>query len=152
MLIPDPSLSSVRNVMEISAHEPPTDIALLEETERQLGVTFPDWLRVLYLSCNGFAGPTGVRYLYPLDGPDGVLSFTKFVRDEWRLPWLRRAIIFGDNGLGGSITVHWAALDGRLIEWCYGDGGEYTVLDFDLLELWAREQQNWNVTDEEQGR
>jgi hypothetical protein len=152
MLTPDPSLISVRKVMEISAHAPPKDTAVLEETERQLGVTFPDWLRIQYLSCNGFTGPAGVRYLYPLDGSDGVLSFTRFVRHEWGLPWLQRAIIFSDNGLGGSTTVHWAALDGRLIEWCYGDEGEYTVLDFDLLELWAREQQKWNAIDEEQGR
>jgi hypothetical protein len=143
--IPDPSLSSIYAVMEVSSHEPPADIAVLEQAERRLGVVFPDWLRVFYLNCNGFRGPTGVRYLYPLDGPDGVLSFTEFVRMEWGFPWLQRAIVFSDNGLGGSTTVHWAALDGKLIEWCYGDDGEYTVLDFDLLVLWAREQQRWNA-------
>ena len=146
-LIPDPSLSRVREVMNVTAHEPPLDISILEETERRLGVAFPDWLRVFYLSCNGFKGPTGVRYLYPLDGRDGVLCFTEFVREEWGLDWLQRAIIFSDNGLGGSVTVHWCALDGKLIEWCYGDEGEYTVLDLDLLTLWAREQKNWSSID-----
>ena len=142
--LPDPSLSNIREVMEITAHQPPTSIEALEETERQLGVAFPDWLRVFYLSCNGFSGPTGVRYLYPLDGPEGVLLFTQFVREEWAIPWLQRAIVFSDNGLGGSVTVHWGSLDGQLIEWCYGDEGEYTVLGFDLLTLWAREQRMWN--------
>jgi hypothetical protein len=149
-LLPDPSLSNIRAVMEITAFLPPAPVTVLEETERQLGVVFPNWLRAFYLSCNGFRGPTGVSYLYALDGREGVLEFTKFVREEWGLPWLQRAIIFSDNGLGGSITIHWAALDGKLIEWCYGDDGEYKVLEFDLLALWAREQRMWNTLSTEQ--
>jgi hypothetical protein len=31
-----------------------------------------------------------------------------------------------------------------LIEWCYGDGPDYQVLDVDIYGVWAREQRNWD--------
>jgi len=145
---PEPglTLARIREVIEVRAYLPPPGIAALEETERALGVPFPGWLRDVYLACNGFEGPAGVRYLWPLEGREGVLLFTKFLRSEdWSPSWLDRAIIFGDNGVGGSITTHWAALDGKLIEWCYGDGAAYSVLDCGLLGLWKREQDKWDA-------
>lgn len=52
--------------------------------------------------------------------------------------------MFSDNGGGGSCTVHWAILDGQLIEWCYGHCAEYTVVDGDIFALLAREQAIWD--------
>jgi hypothetical protein len=137
-------LSKIRAVMEVTSCQPGAAPELIAEVERGLGVPFPAWLRDIYCACNGFCGPTGVVYLYRLDGSEGVLEFTLFLRGEWALPWLERAIVFSDNGLGGSITTHWVALDGQLIEWCYGHGGDYTVLDYDLFEVWRREQEFWD--------
>jgi hypothetical protein len=138
-------LSQIRAVIEVTAWEPAKP-KLLDEVEQRLVVPFPDWLRSVYHYSNGFCGPTGVRYLYPLDGRDGVLEFTLFLREEdWSPKWLQRAIVFSDNGAGGSITIHWAALDGQLIEWCYGDGADFRILESDLLALWKREQERWDA-------
>src|SRR5262245_58065153 len=125
---PDQILSQIRAVMEVTSFYSPASSELIEEVERRLAVNFPEWLRRVYLACNGFSGPTGVSYLYPLDGHDGVLEFTQFLREEdWSPPWLSRAVGFGENGAGGSITTHWLVMDGNLIEWCYGHGADYTV-------------------------
>ena len=121
---------------------------MLDGAERSLGVQFPDWLREMYLACNGFRGPTKVRYLYALDGRDGVVEFTLFLRTkDWSPPWVARAIVFSDNGIGGTLTNHWAILNVQLIEWCYGDGGQYTVAKGDMFALLAREQALWDVTE-----
>jgi len=144
---PDPVLSKIRAVIEVTACNPAASRELIDDdVEWRLAAPFPGWLRTVYRSCNGFCGPTGVRYLYPLDGRDGVLELNLFLRDEdWAPPWLNRAIVFSDNGAGGSITTHWVALDGALIQWCYGDGADFTVLDCDLFELWRREQERWDA-------
>jgi hypothetical protein len=85
-----------------------------------------------------------------LGGSDGVLGFNHFLRQEWtEAAWLKKAIIFADNGVGGTLTVHWAALNGQLIEWCYGDGAEYQVLDVDIFSVWAREQSKWDALEGE---
>lgn len=145
MSSPDQSvLDRIRAVMPSASFNPAATPDMLDDAERSLGVALPDWLREIYLACNGFRGPTDVRYLYALDGNDGAVEFTSFLRTEWSLPWLDRAIVFSDNGIGGSCTVHWAILDGQLIEWCYGDDGEYTVADGDLFGLLAREQAFWD--------
>ena len=129
--------------MKVEQINPPASAETIEEVERQLGLPFPQWLREVYLACDGFTGPTGVRYLYPLLEPDGALEFTQFLRREPYWPsWLERAIIFSDNGIGGTLTVHWCALDGQLIEWCYGDADALQVLHMDLFALWKREQQD----------
>ena len=139
-------LARIRSVMKVTNVNPPATEAMVEGVEEALGVAFPPWLRRIYRACNGFSGPTGVHYLWPLDGREGVQEFTLFLRAEEYWPdWLDRAIVFSDNGLGGSITVHWAALNGNLVEWCYGDSERFDVLEFDLFELWRREQARWDA-------
>ena len=144
-------LNRIRSAMPDASFDPPATSAMIDAAEGALGVPLPDWLREIYLACNGFRGPTDVRYLYPLDGREGVAEFTFFLRTEWSLPWLSRAIVFSDNGVGGTCTVHWAALDGMLIEWCYGDGEEYTVVDGDLYDVLSREQVMWDEMEDDVG-
>src|SRR5437879_5832438 len=68
---------------------------LIEQTERGLGVPFPEWLRTVYLHCNGFSGPIGSCSLFRLDGDDGVLEFNLFLRDqEWAPSWFKRGLLF----------------------------------------------------------
>jgi hypothetical protein len=138
-------LARISSVMRVERYFPPADPKNVEDVERELGVRFPGWLRQIYEATDGFVGPTGVRYLYRLNDHDGVLDFNQFLRQEWyEAIWLKRAIVFADNGIGGSLTVHWAVLDGRLIQWCYGDGIEYQVLEIDIFGVWAREQRRWD--------
>jgi hypothetical protein len=118
---------------------------LIAAVEQKLAVAMPPWLREVYLSCNGFLGPAGVCCLYRLDGPEGVGDFTLFLREQdWAPPWLQRAIVFGYIGGSGSTTSHTVALDGRLIEWCYGDGDQYRALNGGLFALWRQIQAQWD--------
>jgi hypothetical protein len=115
---------------------------LIERTERDLGVPFPEWLRAIYLACNGFSGPIGVCSLLRLDATEGVADYTLFLRSqEWSPAWLQRAIVFSHRRVSWSIDTHWAARDGELVEWTPGAGAGYTVLEPDLFALWRREQE-----------
>ena len=122
----------------------PATLDMIEKAQLSLGVTFPAWLRDLYLVCDGFSGPTDVRYLYSLCGEGGVVEFTKFLRNEWKLPWLNQCAIYSDNGGGGSSTVHWGIWEGKLIEWCYGDGNVFREFDGNFFTILKREQSLWD--------
>ena len=131
--------------MRVESFGLPADLLAIRTAEDRLGVLFPQWLRDLYLACDGFLGPTAWPYLFPLEGGDGVVEFTEFLRGEdWTPPWLTRAVVFGSNVGGGTGTVNYAALDGELIEWCLGDGGEATRFDGSVIDLYRREQALWN--------
>jgi hypothetical protein len=141
----NPMLVRLHSAIEVTKYNPPASHELIAQAEARLGQQLPDWLRLIYVSFNGFSGPTEVRYLYSLDGAEGAAEFTLFLRSEdWCPSWISRAIIFGENGVGGTLTTHWAALDGDLIEWCYADGEVFTALPCDLFEVWRREQEHWN--------
>lgn len=136
-----PTLARIRTENE----GPPATVEQVSAVERGLRVAFPRWLRELYLACDGFNGPTGVGYFFPLTGEGSVANQNLFLRaQEWAPPWLDRAVLFGTGAAGGSITVFWGALGGDLIEWCIGDGHEYTRLDGDVFDLWRREQAQWD--------
>jgi hypothetical protein len=133
----------IRPLFEPDGRRPRVPMAdLIERTERDLGAPFPDWLRAVYLSCNGLRGPIGVCSLLGLDGPEGVVGYTLLLRSQESSPaWLQRAIVFSHRRVSWSIDTHWAALDGELVEWGPGAGAGYTVLGPDLFALWRREQE-----------
>lgn len=151
---PDPVLARIKNVIVVEEFHPAPlrplfepdgrrlrvpMAELIERTEQALGVPFPDWLRAVYLRCNGFCG---TRSLLGLDGTSGVVEFNLALRQqEWAPSWFRRAILFMNGGDTFSVNPHWWALDGRLVEWYAQDGEQYRVLDCDLFALLAREQE-----------
>ncbi len=131
--------------MRVESFGPPADPAAIAAAEHRLGVTFPSWLRDLYLSCDGFVGPTSWPYLLPLGGRDGLIEFTQFLRGEfWTPRWLNRAVVFGTDLGSGTSTVNFCALDGDLIEWCLGDGAEFTRFEGTVFDLYRREQAGWD--------
>ena len=154
---PDSVLARIKGVIVVEEFHPPPlrplfepdgrrlrvpMAELIERTERDLGPPFPDWLKAVYLCCNGFSGPISVCSLLRLDGPDGVAGYTLFLRSqEWSPAWLQRAIVFSHRRVSWSIDTHWAARDGELVEWTPGAGAGYTVLEPDLFALWRREQE-----------
>jgi hypothetical protein len=156
----NPVLSKIREVIIVTDFQPPplrplfepdgrrlhvpmTD--LIASVERMLGVPLPPWLREVYLCCNGFLGQHGECILYPLDGSGGVGEFTLFLREEkWSPAWLKRAIVFGYVGGSVSTTTHMVALDGQLIEWCYGDDDQFKVVEGGLIKLFRRIQARWD--------
>ena len=40
--------------------------------------------------------------------------------------------------------VFFASLDGNLIEWCLGDGAEFSELPGNVYDLFRREQASWD--------
>ena len=132
-------IEAVMRVEEFSDPAPPDAI---DAAERELGVPIPAELREIYHACNGFAGPTWTRYLSSLQD---AIKLTRMERQNWgeSYPWLEKAALFGRNGVGGSLTVQWGVLRScpdEILEWCYGDGGEYTLLSMTWYDLWARER------------
>jgi hypothetical protein len=54
-----------RTLFESDGSRPRIPMTTLnEQTERGLGVPFPEWLRTIYLHCNGFSGPIGSCSLF----------------------------------------------------------------------------------------
>ena len=132
--------------MRIESFFPPADLAAIASAEIELGVQFPAWLREMYLACDGFHGPTAWPYLLPLSGYEGAVEFNEFLRSEFLyVPWLAQAVVFGSNLGSGTSSVHFAAFNGELIEWCLGDGSEFTRFNGTVYDLYRREQVMWDT-------
>jgi hypothetical protein len=128
--------------MRIKAFHPPADPVAVAAAETRLGVALPAWLRALYLACDGFVGPTGWDgYLLPLEGRDGLVGYTEFLRHdgEGMPPSMARAIVFGHQGYSFTISTHFAALDGALVTWNFGDD-DFAPFDGTVYDLYRREQ------------
>ena len=116
----------------------------LAEAERQLGHHLPSQLRELYLSFNGFQGPTNAPFLFPLlerPGPSGesLVTYTLFLRGEGYFPnWVQRAIAFGENGTGAAWLMIIDESD-RLVRWD-AEWEDYEAVDGSLLEAWKEEK------------
>jgi hypothetical protein len=136
---------TLRNSMRIETLGSPATSADIAMVEARLGVAFPSWLRTLYLTCDGFTGPTDWQYLFPLAGHLGVIGYTEWLRrEEWGPAWLSRAFVFGQTCSGGTGSTFFAVLDGLMIEWCLGDGAEFTQFSGSFFDLLRREQATWD--------
>ena len=133
------------DVMRVETFYPPADASAIAAAEAKVRVAFPHWLRELYLACNGFRGPTQWEYLIPLEGREGLVEFTEFLRaEDWAPPWLSRAVVFGSDINSGTLTTHFVALDGKLVTWTLGDAGEFVPFDGTVYDLYRREQAGWD--------
>ena len=72
----------------------------ITRAEAKLGVRLPSALKDLYLSFDGFRGPTNAQYLFPLlsctDGGSSLCDMTLFFR-SWEQIDLSRFIFFGSS-------------------------------------------------------
>lgn len=132
--------------------EPASD-AEVDLAQRELGTPFPAWLRSLFKACNGVTAKKHSQdVLWDLQK---VVDDTLFMRDDENFgdspapEWLERAIILAYKWGSGSDTSHWAALDGKLIEWYLGDYDEFVVLETDFVEQLRRLQKWWDDGDRE---
>ena len=145
---PDRVRQRLLDVMRVETFYPPADASAIAAAETRVGVVFPQWLRNLYLACNGFRGPTQWEYLLPLEGCEGLVEFTQFLRaEEWAPPWLARAVVFGSDTGSLSLTTHFVALDGALVTWTFGDGPVFVEFDGTVYDLYRREQALWDELD-----
>jgi hypothetical protein len=122
----------------------PATAAVIAQVEQALGHELPHRLRSLYLEFDGFQGPTGANFLFPVleratQGSESLLTYTQFFRGEDYFPeWLQRAIAVGDNGTG---TTWFMLLEEgeRLVRWD-AEWEEYEEVEGNLLDAWIAER------------
>jgi hypothetical protein len=115
----------------------------LERAEHELGHPLPAVLRELYLSFDGFLGPTAAAFFFPLLrrdelAGDSLVGFTLFLRGEdYFSNFLQRAVIFGGDGCGSN----WGMLidsPGVVFEWHPEQGEDYTIVGSNPLDAWLK--------------
>jgi hypothetical protein len=134
----------VRKAFANGVFRRPAIAAVIAQVEQALGHGLPDQLRSLYLAFDGFQGPTGANFLFPVleqatKGSESLLTCTQFFRNEDYFPeWLQHAIPVGDNGTGAT----WFTLleEGeRLVRWD-AEWEEYEEVEGTLLDAWIAER------------
>ena len=140
----------IASVIHVSEFGEPACDEDIERVEQQLEVSFPSWLRSIYRACNGFTTRFGMETLFSLAG---IVRYKKFLQigdEEDLLPdWFPRAIIFVCEGACGVGTMHWAALDGELIKWCFEDWDEFNSPKQNFFDLLKELQNTWDEWDRE---
>jgi hypothetical protein len=145
-------------ISDATFHPPATEQQIVR-VEQMLGTRFPEWLRELYLCCNGISGHEFQEpYLNVLESPGNeegcdysLLGWNKFQRDEcdfaresyaeggrldeWEKSHARNFLIIGNTG---ATAQDWAIrLDGgtEIVWYDVRNPGYYEVLGQDLVEV-----------------
>jgi hypothetical protein len=104
----------------------------ISRAESELGATLPAVLRELYLAFDGFNGPTGAAFFWPLFGhvenSPGLVEMNLFYRGDDLFPQglVSQCIFFGDNGCGPQWGMK-RDVPGKVILWDAAWGDEYEV-------------------------
>jgi hypothetical protein len=140
---------------------PPATEQQIAQAERALQTTFPDWLRQLYLKCNGISGHEfNDPYLYPLETPGHddtytLVGWNQFLRGTcdqlretyesdgdlplWEKTHAKNYLIIGyENGTNWAIDIK----TGRpqIIWYDERNPGDYSVLGEDLADVCAKNE------------
>jgi hypothetical protein len=122
---------------------PPCTPEDLAKAEHELGHPLPAVLRQLYLSFDGFLGPTAAVFFSPLlrrDNPtsESLVSFTLFLRGEDYFPeFLQESVVFGSDGCGSNWGMRLDSPD-EVFEWHPEQGEEYVVVGTSPLDVWLK--------------
>jgi hypothetical protein len=139
---------------------PPATSEQIARVERRFGVSFPPWLRELYLHCNGIKSSCGNDcYLMALESNDdfreSVASWNEFLRSEWDVylpdlkenrpdvPWDdfdRRKLIF----IGRLNGTEWAVRTDGSTEIIWHDvrnPESWDVIADDIVEACIKEEE-----------
>jgi hypothetical protein len=134
----------VRQAFAKGVFRKPATAAAIAQVEQALGHPLPDQIRGLYLEFDGFQGPTGANFLFPVleratPGGESLLTYTQFFRSEDYFPeWLQHAVAVGDNGTG---TTWFILLEEgeRIVRWD-AEWEEYEEVEGNLLDAWIAER------------
>ena len=115
---------------------PPATTEQIARVEKGLQIRFPDWLRELYLHCNGIRGTYAI-YLYALERNDdfseSLLNWNLFHRDLWQENL--------DDAKQNRPEIDWDGLDPRNLliigsdnglDWAIKLTGETSIVNFDV--------------------
>ena len=124
---------------------PPCTEAALRRAEATLREPLPQVLRELYLTFDGFLGPTDATFLWPLFAPkagaSGLVETNLFFRGDELFPQelVSRCVFFGDNGIGPQWGLH-RDRPGQVIKWDAEWGVEVDVAGDTPLAAWLTER------------
>jgi hypothetical protein len=123
-------------------HGAPCSSDEFEQAQGELGHRLPDALVEVYTQANGFNGPTGAAFLYPLISTTkatSAVSHTLYLRSDPVQPeFWAHCIAFGDFGVGGYWGIE--VTTQRIFEWWPEDGDEITYIESSINELWRKKE------------
>jgi hypothetical protein len=134
------------------AFGPPCAESEVRRAESELGEPLPSVLRDLYLAFDGFDGPTGAVFLWPLfargKNAPGLVEMNLFYRGDDLFPQelVSQCLFFGDGGCGPQWGIKRDA-SGQVILWDAEWGDEYEVAGEGPLEVWATEKRMYEELD-----
>jgi len=117
----------------------------LARAEGLLGEHLPEDLRRFYFAFDGFRGPTGARFLWPLFAKDGLVDFNHFLRqgDEFPHEFVASCVFFGDAGIGDMWGLK-RDLPGQVIRWSASWGDDFEIAGSSPVEAWLREKKSYD--------
>jgi hypothetical protein len=125
---------------------PPCSESEIRHAESELGETLPSVLGDLYLAFDGFEGPTGAAFFWPLfahrENAPGLVEMNLFYRGDNLFPrgLVSQSLFFGDNGCGPQWGIK-RDVPGKVVLWDAEWGDDYEVAGENPLEVWAAEKQ-----------
>jgi hypothetical protein len=126
---------SLRDLFPSGRFSPPATESQIASVEAQLGLRLPDQLRCLYFECDGFREDKGnAKYLLSLTDEDSIgslLSTTKFMWSEIKLPDLKPFIFFGFSAGDESWGID-SAVPNRIISYHHHMEDEYLEMGGDI--------------------
>ncbi|EDY15757.1 hypothetical protein CfE428DRAFT_6718 [Chthoniobacter flavus Ellin428] len=146
-------MSLAEQVLELFRGFPfgaPATLEEIQRAEQDLGESLSPTLRDLYLSFNGFCGPTNARFFWPLFGPEGLVRSNQVLRSREELPheFVSSCVFFGDGGVGPMWAVKLETPD-TVILWDARWGKEYEVVGKTPLDAWSQGKSDYDeIADE----
>jgi hypothetical protein len=131
---------------------PPCSESEIHRAESELGEALPAVLKELYLAFDGFEGPTGAGFFWPLfahaENDPGLVEMNLFFRGDDLFPQglVSQCLFFGDNGCGPQWGIK-RDLPGKVILWDAAWGDKYEVTGEDPLEVWTAEKRMYEELD-----
>ena len=112
-----------------------------------LGEEMPEILQTLYRAFNGFLGPTGAGFFWPLfasaKNPTGLVETNNFFRLRVNDPFppeiVTQCLFFGDNGIGAQWGFR-KDLPGKVIKWDAEWGLDFELAGENPLDAWVAEK------------
>jgi cell wall assembly regulator SMI1 len=117
--------------------------------EAELGEPLPPALRELYCAFDGFRGPTGATFFWPLFGREGLVEMNRFYRRDPLFPQglVSQCVFFGDDGCGPQWGLM-RDLPGNVIRWDAEWGSDFEVAGASPLDAWRAAKESYDSLSE----